>query len=442
MPDATFNFPRGFLWGAATSSHQVEGNNTNNNWHRWEHSEGKIHSGHLSGLANDWWGGRWREDFDRAAESGQNAHRLSIEWSRVQPAPDRWDQNALDHYREMLRGLNERGMTPLVTLHHFTDPLWLEDHGGWTNPDVVTFFEAYAEQVVTALKGLCTTWCTINEPNVVTSLGYLLGTHPPGKKDIGQAFTVMGNQVLAHAAAYRKIHELQPEARVGPVINYRSLQPRRGWSPLDRMATWMQRKLYNDFFVDAVQTGKMDYLYKSVRAPEAIGTMDFLGINYYTRQEIFFDPGAANTAYTYQRFRTDAEMSQNGFMANEPEGFFEALKWGYRCGVPLIVTENGIEDEVDGLRPRYLAQHLHQLWRAVNFNYRIKGYFHWTLVDNFEWDAGWKLRFGLYELDPETQARRKRRSAGLYEAVCKTNSLSSAMVREFAPEVFEKIFPG
>lgn len=442
MPEATYNFPRGFLWGTATSSHQVEGNNTNNNWHRWEQTAGKIHGGDKSGLANDWWGGRWREDFDRAAEAGQNAHRLSIEWSRVQPAPDRWDQGALDHYREMLRGLNERGLMPIITLHHFTDPLWLEDKGGWTNPEVAGWFEDYVAQVVQALRGLCSTWCTINEPNVVTSLGYLLGTHPPGKRDIGQAFAVMGNQVRAHAAAYWKIHELQPEARVGPVINYRSLTPRSGWLPPDRVATWMQRKLYNDFFVDAIQTGRLNYLYKSAPAPEAKGTMDFLGINYYTRQEIYFDLKAANTAFTHQQFRPHAEMSPNGFLANEPEGFFEALRWGYRRGVPLIVTENGVEDEKDELRPRYLAQHIHQLWRGVNFNYRIKGYFHWTLVDNFEWDAGWKLRFGLYELDPETQTRRKRRSADLYKAICGSNALSSAMVREFAPEVFENLFPG
>lgn len=441
MPDATFHFPRGFLWGCATSSHQVEGNNDNNNWARWEQQEGRIVAGQRAHLANDWWGGRWKEDFDRAAESGQNAHRLSLEWSRIQPSPDRWDEGALDVYREMLRGLDERGLMPLVTLHHFTDPLWLEDAGGWTNPRVVEWFGAYAARVVEALKEYVTMWCTINEPNVVTSLAYLLGTHPPGEQDIGKAFAVMGNQVRAHAAAYRAIHVAQPEARVGPVINYRSLVPRRPWLPLDRVATWMQRKFYNDFFVDALQTGRLDYLYRREGVPEAKGTMDFLGINYYTRQEIFFDIGAANTAYTNQRFRPEAELSPNQFIANEPEGFFEALKWGYRRGVPLIVTENGVEDPGDSLRPRYLIQHIHQMWRAVNFNYRIKGYFHWTLADNFEWDRGWTQPFGLWELDAETQVRRKRRSADLYAAICNQNALSSAMVREYAPEVFDNIFP-
>ena len=137
MAQATLYFPRGFLWGAATAAHQVEGNNNNNYWSAWEKEPGRIINGHKSGLACDWWGGRWREDFDRAAETGQNAHRLSIEWSRIQPAPDRWDENALDRYRQMVRGLLERDMTPMVTLHHFTNPLWLAEKGGWENEAVI-----------------------------------------------------------------------------------------------------------------------------------------------------------------------------------------------------------------------------------------------------------------------------------------------------------------
>lgn len=128
MPQASYHFPRGFLWGTATAAHQVEGNNTNNQWWKWEQDG---HTDGTSGLACDWWGGRWREDFDRAAEGGQNAHRMSVEWSRIQPTPDTWDEDALERYRVMLRGLKERGMTPLVTLHHFSDPLWLYEQCGW-----------------------------------------------------------------------------------------------------------------------------------------------------------------------------------------------------------------------------------------------------------------------------------------------------------------------
>ena len=151
MPSASFHFPKGFLWGTATSSHQVEGGNTNNNWWAWEQQEGRILKGHKSGLACDWWGGRWREDFDRAAETGQNAHRLSVEWSRIQPTPDTWDEEALEKYRAMLRGLKERGIMPMVTLHHFSDPLWVAEKGAWETEAVVPWFERFVRKTVDAL---------------------------------------------------------------------------------------------------------------------------------------------------------------------------------------------------------------------------------------------------------------------------------------------------
>ncbi len=163
MPKASYHFPRGFLWGAATAAHQVEGNNTNNNWWAWEQDG---HTVDKSGLACDWWGGRWKEDFDRAAEAGQNAHRLSVEWSRIQPDPDRWDENALDRYRQMLRGLRERGMTAMVTLHHFSDPLWLMEQGGWENGETPGKFADFVRKTMEALKEYTTLWVTINEPNV------------------------------------------------------------------------------------------------------------------------------------------------------------------------------------------------------------------------------------------------------------------------------------
>src|SRR6185503_2897094 len=225
MPQATYHFPRGFLWGTATSSHQVEGNNTNNNWWKWEqdgHTNGK------SGLACDWWGGRWKEDFDRAAEGGQNAHRLSVEWSRIQPTPDTWDEDALERYRSMLRGMRERGLTPMVTLHHFTDPLWLAEYAGWETEAVIPLFEKFVRKTVEALKEYCTLWCTLNEPNGYALNGYVhqgVAVFPPGKNDTRLAFRVMAIMVRAHAAAYRAIHEIQKEARVGFALNYRSFVP-------------------------------------------------------------------------------------------------------------------------------------------------------------------------------------------------------------------------
>jgi len=441
MAQATFHFPRGFLWGAATASHQVEGNNTNNTWWAWEGEPGNIIEGHKSGLACDWWGGRWREDFDRAAESGHNAHRLSIEWSRIQPTPERWDEDALDYYREMIQGLDERNLLPMVTLHHFSDPLWLSEMGGWENEAVVDYFGAYVRKVVQALKEYVSLWVTINEPNVYVSLGYVLGEWPPGKKDLGSAMRVAANQVRAHAEAYKVIHGLQPNARVGTAQNYRPMVPARSMSPLDRLVSYIQSGAYNEFFPRALHTGKLRFLTMRKRLPSAKGTQDFLGINYYTREFVTFNLFKPSELFGHRFYRSDAELSSTGFIANEPHGMFDAVKWGLQFGVPIMITENGVEDAEDSFRRRYLTQHLHQLWRAVNFNYPVKGYFHWTLVDNFEWERGWTQRFGLWELDVETQTRRKRPSADLFSEICRTNGISSEMVARYSPELFESMFP-
>ena len=441
MSEGTVHFPRGFLWGTATAAHQVEGNNTNNNWWAWEQQPGRILNGDRSGLACDWWGGRWKEDLDRAAETGQNAHRFSIEWSRIQPAPDRWDEEALDRYRLMLRGMLERGLTPMVTLHHFSNPLWLEEGGAWENDDTPQKFAAFVRKAVEALKEYVTYWVTLNEPNIYATCAYTIGTFPPGQQDINATLHVATNLMRGHALAYHIIHELQPEARVGLSMNYRSFKPASA-SPLDKWIAGVESKLLNDMFPKAAQDGRMRLIYKTVKIPDGAKTQDFLGVNYYSRDMVSFDLRHAGTLFGHNYYRPEAELSPTGFLANEPEGFYEALKWGLQFNVPMLVTENGVEDAEDRLRPRYLAEHLMQMWRAVNFNWPVKGYFHWSLVDNFEWERGWTQRFGLWGLDVATQARIRRKSVDLYAEICRENGLSSAMVEKYCPEVKSKLFPG
>lgn len=440
MPQATFHFPRGFLWGTATAAHQVEGNNTNNQWWQWE-QEG--HTNGSSAVACDWWGGRWREDFDRAAETGQNAHRLSVEWSRVQPTPDEWDATALERYRSMLRGLRERGLTVMVTLHHFTDPLWLTERGGWENPEAPALFEKFVRKMVDALKEYCNLWCTINEPNVYALSGYVNGTFPPGVKDTRRAMQVMTSMLRAHAAAYLAIHELQPEARVGYALHYRPMVPRNSWSPLDRLLRNLRYEGVNMAFPSALSTGVMRSPLGNASVPEARGKQDFFGLNYYSVDSVTFNLAKRAELFTDTGYPAGADMSDTNFIASIPQGIFDSIKWAVRAwpNLPILITENGIEDLNDRIRPRYLATHIHQIWRAVNFNWPVKGYFHWSLVDNFEWERGWTQRFGLWSLDVETQKRIKRPSADLYAAICKENGLSSEMVQKYCPEVFDQIFP-
>lgn len=442
MPEASFTFPRGFLWGTASSAYQVEGNSKNNQWYLWEQQPGRIAEGHTCGLACDWWGGRWREDFDRAAELGNNAIRFSVEWSRVQPAPDRWDEDAIDHYIDMLRGLDQRGLFPIVNFHHFTDPLWVDEMGGWENEEVPALFAAYVSRVAEAFKNYVTSWITINEPNVPAVMGYMMDEYPPGGKGLSAAFTVMENFARAHAMAYNKIKEIQPESRVGFAHATRGFIPASA-SPLDKLAANLNHQVWNQFFPQIFTTGKARLLTRRVSIPEAKGTMDYLGINYYSSDLVRFSPLAgAGEAFTRRFYPEDASLSPNGMIASMPVEFFKILKWGLQFKKPLIVTENGVEDAEDSFRREYLVEHIHQVWRAVNFNYPIKGYFIWSLVDNFEWALGWTHRFGLYGLELETQTRIKRPSADLYAQICQNNALSSEMVRQYAPALVEKMFPG
>jgi beta-glucosidase len=227
---------------------------------------------------------------------------------------------------------------------------------------------------------------------------------------------------------------------VGFAHNYRGLHPKTR-SPFDRWAASAASRIFNESFPLTLLTGRLSLPFGSQRIPQAKGTQDFFGLNYYTREQVSFNLLKPKDGFIHRAYRPGAQLSPTGFIANEPLGLFEALKWALQFNVPILVTENGIEDREDTLRPAYLAQHIHQVWRAVNFNYPIKGYFHWTLVDNFEWERGWTQRFGLWELDPETQQRRKRPSADFYAEICRENGLSSEMVARYAPAILSTLYP-
>ncbi len=438
MIAAEYHFPRGFLWGTATAAHQVEGQNTNNTWAEWEalgHTRGRA------GRACDWWAGRWKEDLDRATEGGQNAHRFSVEWSRIQPTPDQWDEEALDHYRRMARGMVERGLMPLVTLHHFTDPLWFAEHGGWEATDAPQRFARFVRKVVSALREYVSHWVTINEPNIYAALGYASGEFPPGLQDPRRAQRVLVGLLRAHAAAYHAIHEVQPEARVGYAWHYRPMQAARPRHPLDRLARRVQYNAFNMGFPTAIVTGVFRSPLGRVRLPEARGTQDFFGLNYYSADVIRFSWRRRHHLFAQRVHPPGSDLSPGGMIANRPEGLFRSLKWASQFGKPILITENGVEDEADGLRRRYLAQHLRATWQAINFNIPVKGYFHWTLVDNFEWERGWEQRFGLWALDTTSQKRSKRPSADFYAEICRANALTSEMVERYCPEAFADVFP-
>jgi beta-glucosidase len=445
MAQATHSFPPNFLWGTATAGYQVEGQSTQADWWQWEQGAGHIARGQKSARACDWWEGRrWQEDFDNAARDGHNALRLSVEWSRLEPSPALWDEEALDHYRQMAQGLRARGLTPMVTLHHFVSPQWVSDRNLWESEEIVPLFARYVRKVVSALGEFVNLWCTLNEPNVFMFSGWVVGLFPPGKKDLGLALQVAQNILKAHAAAYRVIHELQAGALVGLPVHFRPIEPAHKGFFLDEWVARSQFEMFSSLFPDALHTGQLrQLLRRPVSIPAAKGTQDFFGLQYYTADVARFDPTNPRELFGRRTFPPGAELDDAKWYASYPPGFYWSLVWAYKkFNLPIFVTENGIGDEADQLRRRYLLTHLRQLWRVVNFNWGVRGYFHWSLVDNFEWERGWTHRFGLYALDPATQIRTPRRSAQLYSEICKTGALSSDLVARYAPELLESMFPG
>jgi beta-glucosidase len=440
MIEASYHFPKNFLWGTATAAHQVEGQNQNN-WSEWEKEPGHIADGSRSGNASGWWQGEWEKDFERAGATGQNAHRLSVEWSRVQPTPDSWDEKAMAIYQKMTEKLLGLKMTPVITLHHFTDPLWFREKGGWESKDSPQLFETFVRKVVTRLKPYVNFWITVNEPNVYSVMGYLFGFYPPGRTNIQATGNVFANLLRGHTLSYHTIHSLQPEAKVGFSIHHAPMHPAHAWSPFDQVLARFFDWNWNEAWLRSVQTGVFKFFLNPIKIPEAKGAMDFLGVNYYNRQFVSFAPTSKDTLFASIDLAKDAQPSKSRDFANDPKGMFETMKWAHGFGLPVYITENGIDDEADTLRPRMLVENLHQVWRATNFNWNIKGYFHWSLVDNFEWLSGWTQRFGLWGLNIRTQERTKRKSAEIYEEICKENGITSGMVQKYLPECYKTLFP-
>ncbi|MDQ6747890.1 MAG: glycoside hydrolase family 1 protein, partial [Candidatus Dormibacteraeota bacterium] len=429
------SFGEGFLWGAATAAHQVEGNNTNNDWWAWEQLPGKIRNGDRSGLACDHYR-RFRDDFKMLRSMGHNAHRMSLEWSRIEPTPGRYDDAAIEHYREVLGCLRDLGMEPMVTLHHFTNPRWLAARGGWESPEVVESFRRYAARCVDRLGDLVSLWVTINEPNVYAYQGYSAGLWLPEKKSLPAAATVLRHMVRAHAAAYAeiKLSRHGAGAKVGVAQHLRVFQPWHWWSPMDRLAAGFPHRAFNHWFLRACSDGRAGFpLGLRGRIPEAAGTMDYVGVNYYSRDMIMFHPGAVGSMFS-KNFPAPGKQLSDFDMEVYPEGFHTVITDVWRTyRRPVYVTENGVADATDALRPGVLVGHLAELARAQREGVDVRGYLHWSSMDNFEWSEGYAMRFGLVEVDFSTQERRPRPSAALYSEVIARKGLTCEQVERYHP---------
>ncbi len=425
MPELTF--PAGFLWGTATSAHQVEGNNTRNDWWAWEQA-GRVRT--PSGLACDHYR-RFRDDFDLVQQLGHNSHRFSIEWSRIEPDDGTVDDAALAHYRDVIAALRQRGIEPIVTLHHFTNPIWFAAKGGWAQPSAVDAFARYVRRVAEALGDQVRYWLTINEPMVYMNMHYLDGTGPPGGRDVRQAFRVIEHLIRAHAAAYRIIHDTAAargqQVMVSLAHHSQPLPPCRPWFPGDRWMAGYTERVYNHLVLDALSDGHLRIPgRRAANLPDGRDTLDFIGMNYYGR--VFLRLGIPNPKQWWAMrcsTRHHREVTERNALEWDvyPPGIYQILQWAAPYKRPILITENGICTADDSQRERFIVRHLQWVAKAIDDHMPVIGYLYWSLMDNFEWAEGYGPRFGMVEVDYKTQERRVRPSARRFAEICRSNRL-------------------
>lgn len=435
-------FPSSFLFGTAAAATQVEGHCTVSDWWEFCQQPGRVKGGDTPHPACDVWN-RFEGDVDLHRRLGANAHRMSVEWARIEPEPGQWDTEALERYRRMIGALRDASVEPMVTLHHFTLPGWLGRDGGLLNREYGVRFERFAVRVLESLGDLVNRWVTINEPNVLATMGYLLGTFPPARRDPRQAVRAHESLIEAHARAYRAIHSLAGrrgwDAQVGVAHHFRIVEADRDNHPGDRLGARVIDEAFNQAFVRALFGGVVPIAERALialsgaRRFDARDTQDFLGINYYGRDRARLST-RSEEFFVRREVPRGAEVSDLGWEVY-PEGLGELLRtWGRATKMPIYVTENGLADSRDAQRSSFLVRHLAQIADVLREGVDVRGYFHWSLLDNFEWAEGYDPRFGLFEVDYATQARRARQSVEVFRRIATSRQIDDSLWTEHGGE--------
>ena len=388
---ARLQFPDGFLWGTATAAHQVEGGNVNNDWWAFEHAPATpcLES---SGDGCDSWN-RWPEDLDLVARLGFSVYRFSLEWSRIEPAEGEWSLAALEHYRDICAGCYRRGIRPMVTFHHFTTPRWLAERGGWEAPDAPERFASFCAKAVQTLGAVISYACTLNEPNIVALMGYGYGIFPPGVQDWDRRRAVNDALCRAHRLAVDALRSGPGSFPVGLTLSMNDYQAVPGGE--ERLEEL--RRDSEDVFL------------------EATAGDDFIGVQNYSR----------------------ARVDASGMLGPEKGVFVTQMGYEYwpqalaACvrraaavtGLPVIVTENGIGTADDAQRRAFVTEALAGLHRCMEEGVEVRGYIHWSLLDNFEWVLGYGPTFGLVAVDRVSFDRMPKPSATWLGEVARANRL-------------------
>ncbi|MCK5510437.1 glycoside hydrolase family 1 protein [Candidatus Parcubacteria bacterium] len=398
-------FPNGFLWGTSTSAYQVEGGITND-WSEWEAKRVKSKkfknkklnpNDYICGKACDSYN-RYEEDLDLAKSLNTNAVRFGIEWARIEPKKGVWDVAEIKHYAQVLAATKKRGLKTVVTLWHWTNPAWIAKAGGWANKETVTRYLRYVDLIVNELGGNIDYWVTLNEPMLLANYGYFLGYFPPNRHSFFKFKKATKNLINAHIGAYKKIHEYFPNAQVSITNLSNHFEPNKKW-----------------FFPDVMLKKIVAYYGINKFFNEINNYIDYIGVDYYRRIHLTLIP-----PFIKRKKENITDMGWEIY----PEGIYHVLKYLSKFKKPIIILENGLADADDSRRAEFIKKHLYFVHKAIEDGVDVRGYFHWSLLDNFEWDKGYAPKFGLFAVDRKTFERKARLSAEVYGEICKTNSIN------------------
>ena len=419
-------FPKNFIWGASTASHQVEGN-CNNNWTNWEKlnanrlakkaasrygdcspiwpeikNQAQNPENYISGRACDHYN-LYKQDIDILKSLNLNAYRFSLEWSKIEPKEGVFNEKEIQHYMEVIDYLKEKQIEPFVTLWHWTLPVWFAKKGGFENKEAVKIFGSYVEKTVKSLGRDVKFWITLNEPNVFTAQSYFVGRWPPQKKNPFLYKKVMDNLIKAHKIAYKIIKKFNPQAKIG-IASHNTYFEAKGL--LNQIIKRFSDYWWNFRFLNKIKNSQ-----------------DFIGLNYYFHKLINRNAGLIFQYAKQGRVEkeNDCPISDMGWELY-PEGIYHTLMNLKKYQKPIYITEHGLADKNDKWRAWYIEESLKNIYKAIQAGIDARGYFHWSLLDNFEWDSGFWPKFGLLEVDYETQKRKIRKSAKDFAAFIKSTT--------------------
>jgi len=420
------SFPKSFIWGTATASHQVEGN-CNNNWSKFEKGykydgSPNIKDAQFSGLACDHWN-RYKEDIKLISELGVTHYRFSLEWSKIEPEMGKYDNKAIQHYSDVIDELIKNNIDPVITLHHFSHPLWFDEIGAFEKESNISYLVSFSKKVFDCYSDRVKFWCTINEPGVVSMQGYFTGMFPPGIENSQKSAKVFKNLLESHIQIYHALKRRQngSNVKIGIVKNINQFEPWRRYHISDWIFSLLMNHIFNWATIKFFKTGKLKF-----RAPflmwlthinlKSKDSLDFFGLNYYSHNHIKFSPFKKD--YFELKYYSSDTMTDMPYTIYG-EGIYRAIQLVSSLNVPIIITENGVADKDDKIRSEYISKYLYAVDKSIKDGYNVVGYYYWSLMDNFEWAFGYDMRFGLYSVNFNTQERKLREGSKTFINIIK-----------------------